>query len=278
MDGHRSYPDDLDPRWRQDGRGYDGPDREHHEDTRGVSDPRYGEASGYGEPRPGGPASYGGGPGYSDHSGGVPSGDPSPGGIRSDPLTGDLPSDVPGSPYPGESRDLGQLRRGPAGPSAGVGQQRAPGVQNSPHLRTAPPDRGPAPSPQATGLRVPPGMTHDTGPLPTVAAPAGSPPASVYRTKRTGLAIALIIATGLTELLMLRGFAASAFGAKVSINGTISSLLMIIGLPFFALGCYAAFGGAAAAPGQGARVWFRTPLAYLPLAVAIFLAAAVAAR
>jgi len=117
-----------------------------------------------------------------------------------------------------------------------------------------------------------------------MAGPGGAPGpgdpdrGGVYRTKRTGLAIALIAATALTELPMVRAFVSSAFGSNMIIGGTIASMLMIIGLPIFAFGAYAAIGGAAAVPGTGVRVWVRTPLAYLPVALVIFLAAAVAAR
>jgi hypothetical protein len=52
---------------------------------------------------------------------------------------------------------------------------------------------------------------------------------------------------------------------------------MIIALPMFAVGIYALAGGAAVAPGQGVRAWLRTPLAYLPLGLILFLAAALAA-
>ena len=109
--------------------------------------------------------------------------------------------------------------------------------------------------------------------------PGGMGPGSgVYRTKRTGLAFGLIAATAVIEIPMLRAFAISALASHMAIGGTIASVLMILGLPIFAFGAYAAIGGAASAPGQGVRVWFRTPLAYLPIALVIFLAAAVAAR
>jgi hypothetical protein len=53
---------------------------------------------------------------------------------------------------------------------------------------------------------------------------------------------------------------------------------MMIALPLFAYGLYAALSGAAGAPGLGARVWARTPLAYLPVALVLFVAAALATR
>ncbi|MBN1173550.1 MAG: hypothetical protein JXA67_15375, partial [Micromonosporaceae bacterium] len=122
----------------------------------------------------------------------------------------------------------------------------------------------------------------DTGPLPRVTGRGvqhpGARPPGIYRTRRTGLALALMIATAFLEIPMLRAFVDAAFSAEVPLDRTIASLLMVVGLPFFAFGCFAAIGGAAAVPGQDARVWFRTPLAYLPVALLIFLAAALAAR
>jgi hypothetical protein len=125
-----------------------------------------------------------------------------------------------------------------------------------------------------------PTAAHDTGPIPIGAPQAAGPagrPSAVYRTKRTGLAIGLVVLDCVIEILMLRAFLTSALASKMVISGTIAGLLMIIGVPTFTLGAYAALGGAAAAPGQGFRPWLRTPLAYLPIGLALFLAAAIAA-
>ena len=45
----------------------------------------------------------------------------------------------------------------------------------------------------------------------------------------------------------------------------------------FALGLYGLLGGVAGAPGAGPRVWLKTPLVYLPVALLLFLAAGLAA-
>jgi hypothetical protein len=111
---------------------------------------------------------------------------------------------------------------------------------------------------------------------PGAPAPADSP-GSVYRSRRPGLAALLIIMTIVFELPAFRVFASSAAAARVDANGTLASMFVIAGVPLFALGLYGLIGGTAAAPGQGGRAWLRPPLAYLPIGLLLFLAAAIAA-
>jgi hypothetical protein len=97
----------------------------------------------------------------------------------------------------------------------------------------------------------------------------------VYRGRRPALAAVLSLLTVFFEVPVVRVFANSY--RHISATGTISSILMILALPMFALGLYALAGGAAVAPGQGVRAWMRTPLAYLPMGLVLFLIAALAA-
>jgi len=97
----------------------------------------------------------------------------------------------------------------------------------------------------------------------------------VYRGRRPGLAALLIVLTVLFELPVLRIFFASALGSHLNAPGTISSIFMILGLPMFALGLYGLIGGAAAVA-NGSRAWLRVPLAYLPVGLVLFVAAALA--
>jgi hypothetical protein len=97
----------------------------------------------------------------------------------------------------------------------------------------------------------------------------------VYRGRRPAMAALLSVLTVLFEVPAVRIFA-SGF-RHISASATISGTFLVIALPMFALGLYALGGGAAVAPGQGVRAWLRTPLAYLPLALLLFLAAALAA-
>jgi hypothetical protein len=97
----------------------------------------------------------------------------------------------------------------------------------------------------------------------------------VYRGRQPAMAVLLIVLTVLFEVPVIRVFANSF--RTMSASGTIAGTLMIVALPMFALGLYAFAGGAAVAPGQGVRAWLRTPLAYLPLGLLLFLIAALAA-
>jgi hypothetical protein len=97
----------------------------------------------------------------------------------------------------------------------------------------------------------------------------------VYRSRRPALAAVLAVLTVVFEIPAIRVLL-TAF-SHISINGTVAGTFLVLALPMFSLGLYALAGGAAAAPGQGVRAWLRTPLAYLPLALILFVAAAVAA-
>jgi hypothetical protein len=112
-------------------------------------------------------------------------------------------------------------------------------------------------------------MTSQVPPAPS---PAGG---SVYHGKRPGLAILLVVLTVIFELPVLRIFFSSVLVKHVNAQGTFSSIFMLLGLPMFALGLYGLIGGAAATA-SGARAWLRVPLAYLPVGLLLFLAAALA--
>jgi hypothetical protein len=108
---------------------------------------------------------------------------------------------------------------------------------------------------------------------------AGSGPLGdgVYRSRRSGTAVAIVVVTVLFELMAVRLFASAFLASKVEVGGSIASSLLVLGLPMFAFGLYGLLTGAAAAPAGGLRVWLRPPLVYLPVALTLFVTAGLAA-
>jgi hypothetical protein len=101
--------------------------------------------------------------------------------------------------------------------------------------------------------------------------------AGVYRGRRPGLAVGLIVVTVVFELVQLRMLAVAAL-TRLSAGGAIASSFALLGLPLFALGLYGLLTGAAAVPGAPpARLWLKAPLVYLPVGLVLFVAAGLAA-
>jgi hypothetical protein len=291
VDPRRNYPPDPEPRRYQDDRGYPSEDLGYPGDDRGYGDEktdweRRGDArhsDPYRVPEPrttSGARPYVdqgyGDTGYQDqsqHSAADPTGLP----VR-DPLgssTGEMSLDEalggrpPMTSHATETMDRSQLRRTPPG-----AQPLGPPMSGPPGS----PMSGPPMSGPPLGA---PSVAGPTTAVPTLAPPAGGPKApelgrGVYRSRRPALAAALVVLTVIFELPALRIFASAALATKVDARGTIASIFMILGLPMFAMGLYGLITGAAAAA-AGSRTWLRTPLAYLPVAVVLFFAAALAA-
>jgi hypothetical protein len=96
---------------------------------------------------------------------------------------------------------------------------------------------------------------------------------AVYRSKRPGLAIALVLLTILFEVAVLRLFFSAMTAKEIPAGATLAGIFMIPALPMFSLGLYGLIGGAP----SGVRGWLRTPVVYLPVALVLFLAAGLAA-
>ncbi len=98
----------------------------------------------------------------------------------------------------------------------------------------------------------------------------------LYRSKKP-IFLALYCALGvLGEVLMIRPFLTGAFKADAA--PVLASVLAMVAFPLLAIGLYGLSTGAATAVQfQGPRVWLRTPLVYLPIAVGLFIAAGTAA-
>jgi hypothetical protein len=110
--------------------------------------------------------------------------------------------------------------------------------------------------------------------------PSGAPGQlgeGVYRSRRPGLAVAIVAVTVLFELMALRLLAASFLASKAQVGDSIASSFLVLGLPMFGFGLYGLLRGAAAAPGAGVQAWLRPPLVYLPVALTLFVTAGLAA-
>ncbi|MFB9184606.1 hypothetical protein ACFFX1_41335 [Dactylosporangium sucinum] len=130
---------------------------------------------------------------------------------------------------------------------------------------------GPPPGAEGTSAFAAP--TALTAAVPPPSADQGG---AVYRSKRPGLAVVLVVLTAVFELPVLRLFLTAATAQRIEAGGTLAGIFMIVGLPMFAMGLYGLVGGAAGSL-PGARAWLRTPLAYLPVALLLFIAAGLSA-
>ncbi|MET7393898.1 hypothetical protein ABZS66_10435 [Dactylosporangium sp. NPDC005572] len=130
---------------------------------------------------------------------------------------------------------------------------------------------GPPPGAEGTSAFAAPTTLTAAVPPPGV-----EPGGAVYRSKRPGLAVALVVLTVVFELPVLRLFLTAVTADRIEAGGTLAGIFMMVGMPMFALGLYGLIGGAAGAA-PGARAWSRTPLAYLPVALLLFVAAGLAA-
>jgi len=110
--------------------------------------------------------------------------------------------------------------------------------------------------------------------------PAGPAPVatSIHRARRPAAAAMIGIAAAAGALPLVRILLASAFGSSLSASGVISSLLTLLGLPLGALGLYGLATGAARVPDAPApHAWLRPPVAYITIALVLFVAAGLAA-
>lgn len=84
--------------------------------------------------------------------------------------------------------------------------------------------------------------------------------------------------TAALALPVLRILVDSAVGPQLSVTGVISSVLLLLGLPIGAIGFYGLANGAARVFGPPPHLaWLRPPVAYIPVALLLFIAAGLAA-
>jgi hypothetical protein len=86
------------------------------------------------------------------------------------------------------------------------------------------------------------------------------------------------IGIALLALPVLRLLYTGALGPSLSVSGVISGVLVLPALPLAGLGLYGLATGAARIPDAPAHhAWLRTPVAYLTVALVLFVAAGLAA-
>jgi hypothetical protein len=79
------------------------------------------------------------------------------------------------------------------------------------------------------------------------------------------------------ELLLVRVLLTGEFGPHVLPGAVLGGLFAMTGTPLVALGLYGVVSGPAPAAGPAAaRVWLRAPLVYLPIGLALLIAAGLA--
>src|SRR5262245_4191529 len=116
-----------------------------------------------------------------------------------------------------------------------------------------------------------------SGPGPTGSGGA-EPGGNVYRTRRAGVAVLLVVAAIVAELRLARLLLVAEFGVKATPGGVLAGLFSLAGVPLVARGLHGLATGAASAGNSPARQWLRVPLAYLPVGLVLLLAAALAIR
>lgn len=109
------------------------------------------------------------------------------------------------------------------------------------------------------------------GPEAAVTAPVTAPavPTNIYRARRPGVAILLIIPAVAVGVLLVQALVSAALADPVHLAGVIASVCALVSLPFLVAGVYGLVSGAAhGAEHYGFKVWARPPLAYLLVGLA----------
>jgi hypothetical protein len=143
------------------------------------------------------------------------------------------------------------------------------------------PSPAPGPANQAEPIRMAPRPLPQEDPRvarrPPVAPGSPGPMSDgIYRSQHKGAAIMLGIVAAVLELPVLY-MLADATSAQ-SPSGVVAGACLVLALPLLALGLYAVATGAVRAAGpNSAQAWLRPPVAYLSVALVLFVAAGLAA-
>jgi hypothetical protein len=260
VDGPRGYQDDSDGGW------YSGfterhpePEGRYDADRYRAPEPRYsdepsGDLGRYRDPRPD-PLTD---PALSTRPMGPRSGvelPPLPGDPRytTDPGLGQAAAYTEPAYAPEPTERAARRRAAPGGAPSGMDPAAAPGaLSGTPGAR-------PAPIPA----------------MPTVAAETVG--GAIYRTRRLGVAAVLTIVALVAELMILRVLLTGEFAKVVEPNAVLGGIFAMCGTPLVTMGLFGLMTGAVTAGGpHPGRAWLRTPLAYLPVGLALLIAAGLA--
>ena len=167
----------------------------------------------------------------------------------------------------------GDRDRNAVGPRSGVDlpplpypPPEPPPYVPEPYASDVPPARESAFSAQSLGTL--PNETVAPGPVPPFVPEAATGPAT-----SPALGAVAVVA----ELFLLRVLLAGEFGHLVAPGAVLAGLFAMSGIPLVAMGLYGLMTGVAAAGPSPERAWLRTPLAFLPIGLALLIAAGLAA-
>jgi hypothetical protein len=165
-------------------------------------------------------------------------------------------------------------------PESGSGEPPAEPTRTMPtsvSLPSTPADLAVIPTPAdppTTELRGPVPGAADRPVSPAAAAPV---PTNIYRARRPGVAILLIIPAVVVGVLLVQTLVTAVLADPIALAGVIASVCALVSLPFLVAGVYGLVSGAAhGAEHYGFKVWARPPLAYLLVGLALVTAAAIA--
>ncbi|NUR71603.1 MAG: hypothetical protein HOU81_12350, partial [Hamadaea sp.] len=150
----------------------------------------------------------------------------------------------------------------------GPGSPAGPGPAFGPR----PPERAPMMEPPPTQIAPPTQMAPEVRPEPRSRSAERDADSGVYRSKKPLHAALIGVSLGVFELIMFLVFVRGVF--QLDVSRIVAGGLMMMALPLFGLGFYALITGAAHA---GPRAFLKTPLAYLPVALILMVAAGAAA-
>lgn len=198
--------------------------------------------------------------------------EPRPDPLRSDLGPTELPPVAPTRPEPTAAPPPSGAR---PDPTAAPPPRLTPPEPVSPPVaaaaRPAPPVAPPVPP------RAPVGTPHSPGPVgaPHSPGPVGE---NVYRSKRPAAMVGFGLVAALLEIPALLLLVSAVRADPVSVTGVVAAACLVCALPLGATGLYAVVTGAVRAAGPNSvQAWLRPPVAYLTVALVLFVAAGLAA-